>query len=251
MKVRWDPRQQRFPALKGKLMVDTFRGQIRVRKWPRKRGTPKSQAVRNQNQWFKEANEIAKRLEPTQMNLAIAMTKGTGMYPRDLLLRQQAGGIYEVSFEDGTAPQYRRYFRETVVFQGAILEKDATQAIPGGTSVVQTWPLPVLDTGGFWNAGAPTLLTIPAGITVVELTAAWLSVDPKTNIDTQINIRRNGIPIANDGARINGNQSNAAPTGPVTVVTGDTFDAVIFASQNTVVRGTQECRLTLNVLQAD
>jgi len=41
MILRSIPRAQRYPSLRGRVMIDTVRGVLRVRKWPKKRGTPK------------------------------------------------------------------------------------------------------------------------------------------------------------------------------------------------------------------
>lgn len=250
MKVRWDPRRQRFPGIKGKLMVDTFRGQIRVRKWPRKRGEPKSQVTRDQNTWFKQANELARQVEPTQMNLAIAMTKGTGLYPRDLLLRQMAGGIYHIILADGTSPEHRRYFREAKMFQGAILELDADQALPAGVWTTIVWPLPILDTAGFWNAGQPTRLTIPAGIEVIALSAGWLST---TNIgapDNAARFLRAGVEEARNQHKAAGFGAMTPSKGAIVVTPGDYFEFAIFTAAAATTEGDRRTFFNLDVLQA-
>ncbi len=231
-------------------MVDTFRGQIRVRKWPRKRGPPKSQVTRDQNTWFKQANDIAKRLEPTQQNLAIEMTKGTGLYPRDLLLRQQAGGIYEVSFEDGFSPVHRRYFRDTIMFQGASLTLTSTQAMPAGLNTKVTWPLPVLDTAGFWNAGAPTRLTIPAGIEVVELACAFVGTNPAGTVEVKNALWINGVEGPRTVTRAGGNPGSTFLRGALPVVEGDYFEMAINPTIAISIFHLGLSYFTLNVLQA-
>ena len=251
MKVRWDPRRQRFPGIQGKLMIDTYRGQIRVRSWPKKRGTPKSQAVRNQNTWFTGANDLAKRIEPTQQNLAIAMTKGTGLYPRDLILKQMSGGLYDIVFEDGTNPQYARPFRETVVFQGAILELTANQNIPVGVVHPITFPLPVRDTALFWSAANPTRLTIPVGMNIVMLTCGWGSVDIEPTNDSRTFISKNGVTGIGQVKTRTGRVGTTSTLGPLTVVTGDFFELEILQNQVGPVAAAAGAYLTLQVLDAD
>ena len=232
-------------------MVDTFRGQLRVRAWPRKRGRPTSQVTRDQNKWFKEANEIARKVEPTQMNLAIEMTKGTGLYPRDLLLRQQAGGIYEVVFEDGTSPQYRRTFRETVVFQGIICDKTATQLVPVGGFHQIIWTLPILDTAGFWNAGAPDRLTIPAGINVIELVGRWRATTGGGRSEQNLVLYKNGAFTESTVAEVVNTPAATISSGPVMVVTGDFFELRLNTTVARTVNVYPFSGLTLNVLDAD
>ena len=251
MKVRWDARRQRFPGLKGKLIIDTYRGQIRIRSWPRKTGTPKSQAVRNQNAWFKGANELAKKAEPTQMNLAIEMTKGTGLYPRDLLLKQMSGGLYDIVEDDGSNPQYFRPFRETVVFQGAILELTAAQNIPVGVVHPITFPLPVRDTATFWSLLNPTRLTIPAGVNIVQLTAGWVSTQIEPVQDSRTFISKNNATGIGQFKTRTGRAGVTVSRGPLTVVTGDFFELEILQNQVGPVAAAIGSYLTLNVLDAD
>ncbi len=81
-------------SIRGRLMIDTVRGVIRVRKWPRKRGPPKSESQRFWIDWFKQANLLAKYVDPIQQVRAIEMSKGTGVYPRDVLLMAMRGTLY-------------------------------------------------------------------------------------------------------------------------------------------------------------
>ena len=75
-------------------MVDVVRGVLRVRKWPAKRGPPRSEAQRYWVDWFKQANLLAKYADANSQRTAIQLTKGTGKYPRDLLLQAMRGRLY-------------------------------------------------------------------------------------------------------------------------------------------------------------
>lgn len=75
-------------------MIDTVRGVLRVRRWPKKRGRPKSALQRWWNDWFKQANLLAKYADGLSQANAISMTKGTGLYPRDVLLSAMRGRLY-------------------------------------------------------------------------------------------------------------------------------------------------------------
>ncbi len=82
-------------------MVDTVRGVLRVRKWPKKRGTPKSELQRWWIDWFRQANLLAKYADGMAMARAIQMTKGSGLYPRDIILKAMRGRLYIWADQDG------------------------------------------------------------------------------------------------------------------------------------------------------
>lgn len=87
-------RSKRSESLRGAFMIDTVRGVLRVRKWPRKRGTPKSALQRWWNDWFRQANYLAKYVDAASAARAIEITAGSGMYPRDVLLSAMRGRLY-------------------------------------------------------------------------------------------------------------------------------------------------------------
>ena len=82
-------------------MIDTVRGVLRVRKWPKKRGTPKSALQRWWIDWFTQANLLAKYADGLSQAGAIALTKGSGLYPRDVLLAAMRGRLYWWADETG------------------------------------------------------------------------------------------------------------------------------------------------------
>ena len=250
MKVRWTPGSLQFPALKGKLIVDTYRGQMRVRAWPRKRGPSKSAEVRRQNQWFKEALALMGRVAPTQTALAIAMTLGTGLYPRDLLMRQMSGGLYDIIDEDGINVQIRQRFRETKVFQGVILELTGTHTFIAGAASFVTWPLPVLDTLGFWDVTQPDRITIPVGINVVEMTAGLVLTPDGNRFDVLILPVSGAVGVEANGIGQNVN-SKIAHSGPWKVTAGEQFRVRGFSNATRTTATFRRQFFTLNVLDAD
>ena len=252
MKVRWNPKQQRFPALTGKLVAQTFRGQIHIQKWPRKRGPSKLAKQRRQVKWFTDANALAKRLWPDQIKLAMIMTKGTGLYPRDLLLRQMSGGIYDLFTGDGVHYQPTSMPREAVVFQGAILENTVPQALTAGGMRTLTWQLPVLDTMGFWSVVNPTRLTIPEGVNVVRLSAGWFTSNVTGEIAFLIVINLNGTTrIARQAGGLNEFVAQVVHRGPFKVVAGDFFEVLVFPRVDRTTVADQATFFTLEALDVD
>lgn len=82
-------------------MIDTVRGVLRVRAWPKKTGTPKSALQRWWNDWFRQANFLAKYTDGMSAARAIELTKGTGLYPRDIILRAMRGRLLFLTDETG------------------------------------------------------------------------------------------------------------------------------------------------------
>lgn len=87
-------RSKRGESLSKGLMVDTVRGVLRVRKWPRKYGKPRSPLQAWWCDWFRQANKLAKYVDAASQRRAIQITAGSGMYPRDVLLSAMRGRLY-------------------------------------------------------------------------------------------------------------------------------------------------------------
>ena len=139
-KNRSETGKQRYPAFQGRLIYDTWRGQQRVRSWPRKRGPSKTYGQQIQTAWFKAANQLAKFAAPSQQKVAIEATRNTGLYPRDVIVRAMGAGLIDVVEPDGTLVQYRQDRMDKVAFHGAILELVVNAAIPLNTVTPLTWP---------------------------------------------------------------------------------------------------------------
>lgn len=230
-------------------MVDTVRGRLRIRKWPRKRGRPKHPFTRLWNDWFKDANWIAKRADGHAQAAAIALTKGTGLYPRDIMLRAMSVGLIDLVDGDGTLIQNRERRLGPMDFQGALLRLTANQFIGSGAEHAPDWPLPVVDTFGFWSVGAPTLLTIPAGVEIVQLFAGGVSTVSTTQRMVGL-FRRDGAELL---AQINvtavGTATISWATGPIVVAEGETLEARYFFASGNTLSGAGGTFFGLQVLQ--
>ena len=249
-RIKADPRRQRFPSLSGKLILYDDRGQLVARSWPRKRGRPKSKWVRVQNAWFKEAGRLVKHAPASQQLLAMNATRNLGLLWRDVLTRTISEGIFDFTLPDGRLIQHRRPFLENVVFQGAILKLTSPFSLPAGVRTTIEWPLPVLDTFGFWDPAQPTRLTIPPGPDVVSLSAGWVStLDLGTNL-TNLLIRKNGLEVSRQAQTETGFPGCGVGYGALDVVAGDFFDVAIFTSKATAAQVNERTFFTLNVLGA-
>lgn len=229
---RSNPARLREPGLRDAIVVDTVRGRVRVRAWPKKRGRPKSAAVREQNQWFKDANRLSKLCSAQQVKAAMIATKGSGLYPRDILLRSMAGNLGPLQFVDGQIMRKRQREFEDLTFQGCILELAAPTSFSGGAITYPAWDLPVIDTAGFWSVTNPSRITIPAIARVIRLDASCLT---ETGDNTSIRgvFRRNGSTF--EGHQNVGNFSTSGLSmslGPMVANPGDYWE-VGFNPSNT------------------
>lgn len=250
MPLKDDPDRLLYPGFTNRVMVDTWRGVVRVRKWPDKRGRPKSAAVRAQNDWFRDANRLASRAPGAQVSTAIEITKGSGLYPRDILLRMMAGNLGPIILPNGDTLTKATKRIEPVLYQGTTLQLTANFPLLANTLTPITWPLPVIDKLGMWSPGAPTLLTIPAGVKTVQLFGTLDSI--AANVHTCFHqIHMNGaliVLISNTGVN-----ANAVPisTPAVPVVAGDTFSLQAFTSLASNLQALPITSFTLNVLEAE
>jgi hypothetical protein len=66
---------------------------------------------------------------------------------------------------------------EHAAFRGATMRLAIDVSIPDGTDAAVAWEAVVYDTDGFWTAGQPTRLTMPAAVSRVRLKAGvdWAS----------------------------------------------------------------------------
>ena len=82
-------------------MVDTVRGVLRVRKWPRKRGTSTHPNNIFWVDWFRQANLLVKYADEMSQRRAKEMTAGQAVYPRDVMLAAMRGRLYQWVDETG------------------------------------------------------------------------------------------------------------------------------------------------------
>lgn len=239
MRIRWDPKGQRFPAFHGRYVLYAHKGQLRIQSWPRKRGPSKSPQVRIQNQWFKDANKLAKHCAASQQAQAIAMTKGTGLYPRDLLLKCMVGGIIAPITADGRELLHKRKVVNPVTWQGFALNLAANHNIGIGVLAAPPWPLPTRDDLGFWSVASPGKITIPPGVTWMNLMAAGQCVGTYGG-NMLVTIRNAaGREFGRSEAGGNTNHGSYVSSGPIPVIAGETYAAKWFFTANGNLQGTQ------------
>lgn len=249
-RIRSYPGRQFYPRIKAKVMVDTFRGSTRIRAWPKPRGTPTDPYVRELNRWFTEANALAKKADPAIQKIAIEMSKGTGLYPRDLMLRAMSDGFVDIVRTDGTVLRQQRPFVEACVFNGFNARPTTNVNIGTGSLVEVQWPLPQIDTGGFYQPASPGRFLIPQFVEIMEFSAG-VAYTGGGSSDTTLIIDNLGIGnIA--GARLTGLFSHGftITSGPVIVTPGEQYRLLARSLSNPTLVGDGRTFFTGKVLQA-
>lgn len=75
----------RRPTFRGVVMQDISQGSKRVRKWPKPRGKPKTQAQKDAQDKFRAAQAAAKWMAPRVVYSFTEACRGTPLMPRDLV----------------------------------------------------------------------------------------------------------------------------------------------------------------------
>lgn len=121
-------------------------------------------------------------------------------------------------------------------FRGALVKLTGAFSVTaaGGQQAV-SWDAAVYDTDSIWSGGAPTRLTVPAGVTQVKLTGNVRWANSTANRSTQISL--NGDPAANtEGlpmARVDvTNAEQNVHSAKIDVVGGDYFELELDTTTN-------------------
>lgn len=224
-----------LPGTIERMVVDTFRGQYRIRKWPKKRGTPTDPIQLQRIERFANANRLAKFIAGPWWVKAHKLTRGTGLYPRDLLVRSMTAGFADIVTHDGHLITQKQWLLEEAVFQGARIEKNAGQGYTASAAAVVTWQVPVIQTWPLWSAGSPNRLTIGTNINIVRLQAA-LRLSTVVAGYVQVSIRKNGSTlIASSNATSGAAPAQQCNTGPIYVANGDYFEVLVQGANNNTV----------------
>jgi len=251
MPSRVGPPQIAPPRLRGSIIVDTYRGKVRVRSWKRKLSRPLHPHTVYMNRWFKDACHKIKYADAQAVDFAIKAAKGTGLYPRDILMRATGESLIDLYEPDGTPITYKKQGIFPVSFQGLITQKNATQSIPAATYTPVTWPLPQVDTAGIYNGSTPTRFTVPQGVNLWRIEATfWTTVATAVLIACQL--RRNGTTVLRDDRKGSTERGQIAfDSGPMQVTAGDYYELLILYQNARTLQGTEITRASVEILDAD
>lgn len=236
-------------SLRGVLMVDSVRGTMRARAWPRKRGKPKAAVTLAWNQWFRDAAKVAKFIDAKQTITAMDETRNTGLYPRDVIFRAMSVGIADLVLPNGQIYQHGPQVRFKIMFQGVIFRSAATLSLVSNVVTIIQWPLPTIDTHGFWSSAAPTRITIPDGVEIVQITTGFASTAAVSGrLTTQI-LLNGAILKALVNTNSAGTTGQICNSGPLVVQPGDWLEIRFFSASGMTLRTDGSVYAALNVLQ--
>lgn len=94
-------RSLRRPSMKGRLMLDVVEGQERARSWPSSRGKNLHPVVKEQMEWFRQAQWATKYMAPEMYMAAVEATKRGPILPRDVLTMMMSGRMLAFTGPDG------------------------------------------------------------------------------------------------------------------------------------------------------
>lgn len=113
----------------------------------------------------------------------------------------------------------------------ARVKRTADLSIANNANLAVTWQAADFDTSAFWNAGAPTRLTVPSGVTKVKLSGGvrWVS---NTTGSRLITLFKNGASVAGRFSQqsLTGVIDQSGVSADIPVVAGDYFEMIVFQS---------------------
>jgi len=251
MPSRIGPPQIAPLRLRGSIIVDTYRGKVRVRSWKGKLKRPLHPHTTYMNAWFSDACRKIKYADARAVDFAIQTAKGTGLYPRDILMASMAGGLVDIDLPDGTPITYKRQGLFPVSFQGARLQKNANQAIAASTPTDLTWQTVVIDTIGMFDPVNPTRITIPPGVNVVRFTGGTRATVSTATLANTYVVKTGSTTVAEQN--INSCQwcGTTIDTGPIPVAEGDIFRMGIVVANARNMGFTPATFFACEILDAD
>ena len=251
MPSRIGPPQIAPPRLRGSLIVDTYRGKVRVRSWKSKLSRPLHPHTQYMNAWFSDACRKIKYADAQAVDFAIKAAKGTGLYPRDILMRATGAGLVDLYEPDGTPIQYKKQGLFPVSFQGIRLQRTSNFAVAASTPTDIPWPVPVIDTAGMWNSITPTRIIIPNGVNVVRLTGSIRATVSTAILANLYIVQTGGSTIVEQNINVCQWCGVALDSGPIPVVAGDSFRLGVVVSSARSIGFTKATNFCCEILDAD
>ncbi|MFN4282370.1 MAG: hypothetical protein ACK4NA_07005 [Alphaproteobacteria bacterium] len=146
--------------------------------------------------------------------------------------------------------------RALLPFRGALVRRTANFSVSTtGAYVPIPWQSAVYDSDALWDAGQPTRLTVPAGVTKVRLTG---NIEWQTSPTSQlVEIRMNGGAVVGGGSFIvrgdsgYSNQMRNIASAVLPVVAGDWFELAVFVSASGELRSLERTWFALEVVETE
>lgn len=125
------PGSGKRPSYRENMTTYVRRGRLIYAKFRKKQGKPTSAITREQNEWFRQANTLAKYAPSDDQWMAIEVTKNGPWYPRDLLMSAMKGRLFESLIIDG------KEYRSVAVIEDVSSDLDFLAGTVVGTIIVR------------------------------------------------------------------------------------------------------------------
>lgn len=179
-----DPK--RPPALRRTIMVDNYRGQLRLRKWPEPRGKNRPAVNQCWTEWLREAMILYRHADPLLVQRYRDYTCGLPIKVSDPFIANTRGSFLAIPIQNGLYMYPRQAVRKVssgldVIGQlpGTILVRDTNMwrpLLPGPAGSVLTSMGP--NQVPVWSTHTQTGLTPPsADILPIEVNTSQLTVE--------------------------------------------------------------------------
>lgn len=144
--------------------------------------------------------------------------------------------------------------RALLPFRGALLRRSTNFSVATtGVYVAVPWQSAEYDSDTFWNAGQPSRLTIPAGVTKVRIVG---NIEWQTSPTSQlVEVRKNGNSVLGGGSFIvrgdsgYSNQMRNLASAVLPVSAGDWFELAVYVSTAGELRGLERTWLAIEVVE--
>ncbi len=149
-----------------------------------------------------------------------ALTAASALAAADLLYVSQGGNSRKA-----TAAQVKTYVD---TYRGALVYKNVAQTAANFTTAANvSFTTEDHDTDGFWDAGSPTIFTIPSGVSRVRLSAGISIVNVTADLYASASITKGGADFVGSARTRIQNSSTTErvnlSTAVVSVSAGNTF----------------------------
>jgi len=242
------PAPRQLPSSYGKYIIDTYRGQFRIRAWPRKVGKAKDPYLAAIQQRFKEATRTMKFVDAKFVNQAIEIARGKGLYPRDILGHAIMNGMADIIDQDGNVETMWKPELEEAVFQGCRVGRTSNLSVLAATLTPIPWQQPIIQTVPIFDLALPNRLTVPSNVRIVRLQGGYRGNTAVTNT-TQLVIRKAAGTFWAEQT----NDNDATPaqqvdTGPIYVNGGDWFDMAFFGTSAQTIAAVDRTFFSMEIL---
>lgn len=132
---------KRRPSFRGALVFKTWKGKVVVQAWPKPRGPAKTPGQAFRQEWFRQANVLARYAPARQQALSRCAMKHLPVRPYDALIAAMAGRLWAIETDD----------------RGTLYSMGSRADVSKNLDVLSQTPSSIMCRGeAFWDGCIPT-----------------------------------------------------------------------------------------------